>query len=107
MPPDALDQVIPADDPVAIAHQIDEKVEDLCVNAGEKMHRRAGVKMHHGRSRARDLNSAFLFDCAEPSFPSRPGDYQATARSVGDGRSAATRTPDLTRGSMASPGPSP
>jgi hypothetical protein len=37
----------------------------LCrgVNAGEKMHRRAGVKMHHGRRHsAATLNSAFQFD---------------------------------------------
>jgi hypothetical protein len=33
------------------------------VNAGEKMHRRAGVKMHHGRRHsAATLNSAFQFD---------------------------------------------
>jgi hypothetical protein len=33
------------------------------VNAGEKMHRRAGVKMHHGRRQsATTLNSAFQFD---------------------------------------------
>ncbi len=33
------------------------------VNAGEKMHRRAGVKMHHGRRHsAATLNAAFQFD---------------------------------------------
>lgn len=33
------------------------------VNAGEKIHRRAGVKMHHGRRHsAATLNSAFQFD---------------------------------------------
>ena len=33
------------------------------VNAGEKMHRRAGVKKHHGRRHsAATLNSAFQFD---------------------------------------------
>ena len=33
------------------------------VNAGEKMHRRAGVKMHHGRRRCKaTANSAFQFD---------------------------------------------
>jgi protein gp37 len=37
--------------------------ERLTVNAGEKMHRRAGVKMHHGRRHsAATLNSAFQFD---------------------------------------------
>ena len=35
----------------------------LIVNAGEKMHRRAGVKMHHGlRHSAATLNSVFQFD---------------------------------------------
>jgi hypothetical protein len=33
------------------------------VNAGEKMHRRAGVKMHHGRSQvSAKPNAAFQFD---------------------------------------------
>ncbi len=39
----------------------------------------------------------------EPAFPSRPGITLATARSVGDGRSGATRS----TASMASTGPSP
>jgi hypothetical protein len=38
-------------------------VYNRAVNAGEKMHRRAGVKMHHGRRHsAATLNSAFQFD---------------------------------------------
>ena len=39
----------------------------------------------------------------EPAFPSRPGITRATARSIGDGRSGATRS----TASMASTGPSP
>ena len=36
---------------------------DLVVNAGEKMHRRAGVKMHHrGAPSSATANSAFQFD---------------------------------------------
>ena len=39
------------------------RVTEMVVNAGEKMHRRAGVKMHHGRRHsAATLNSAFQFD---------------------------------------------
>jgi hypothetical protein len=39
------------------------QMSDSFVNAGEKMHRRAGVKMHHGRRHSgATLNSAFQFD---------------------------------------------
>jgi DNA-binding transcriptional LysR family regulator len=40
-----------------------DRLRRAAVNAGEKMHRRAGVKMHHGRRHsAATLNSAFQFD---------------------------------------------
>src|SRR5262249_7247755 len=79
------------------------------VNAGEKLLRRAGVKMHHGlRRRAgpvqvSDVQTQLSSSINEPAFPSRPGITPATARSVGDGRSGATRS----TASMASTGPSP
>src|SRR6516162_8938671 len=79
------------------------------VNAGEKLLRRAGVKMHHGlRRRAglvqvSDVQTQLSCSIDEPAFPSRPGITPATARSVGDGRSGATRS----TASMASTGPSP
>jgi TolA-binding protein len=83
------------------------------VNAGEKMHRRAGVKMHHGWMGRAVAGCAALIQAAsrrtqlsssinEPAFPSRPGITLATVRSVGDGRSRATRS----IASMASTGPS-
>jgi hypothetical protein len=77
------------------------------------MYRRAGVKMHHGRERAAAGCAALVQSASaqtqlcssidEPAFPSRPGITLATARSVGDGRSGATRS----TASMASTGPSP
>jgi CheY-like chemotaxis protein len=84
------------------------------VNAGEKMHRRAGVKMHHVRMGGAAAGCAALVQVAspptqlsssikEPAFPSRPGITSATARNEGDGRSGATRS----NASMASTGPSP
>src|SRR6516162_4378919 len=79
------------------------------VNAGEKLLRRAGVKIHHGlRRRAglvqvSDVQTQLSCSIDEPAFPSRPGITPATARSVGDGRSGATRS----TASMASTGPSP
>ena len=67
------------------------------------MHRRAGVKMHHwwAHSAAHEalLSSSINLAC----FPVPTWHYQAAARSVGDGRSAATRS----IASMASTGPSP
>jgi hypothetical protein len=73
------------------------------VNAGEKMHRRAGVKMHHGHSQvSATANAAFQFD-QRACFPVPTWRLPATARSVGDGRSGATRS----SASMASTGPSP
>ena len=72
----------------------------------------AGVKMHHGRMRKgrprmRGLvqvgcQAQLCSSINEPAFPSRPGITLATARSVGDGRSIATRS----TASMASTGPS-
>jgi len=44
------------------------------VNAGEKMHRRAGVKMHHGGGRASSCETGFPVRLIGPAFPSRPGD---------------------------------
>src|SRR5262249_18094800 len=46
-------------------------VSSTGVNAGEKMHRRAGVKMHYGGLPARRQLSSSI---SEPAFPSRPGD---------------------------------
>jgi len=44
----------------------------LIVNAGEKMHRRAGVKMHHGRTGAgADARHSFKQRHPELSFPVR------------------------------------
>src|SRR6266571_1690878 len=44
----------------------------LVVNAGEKMHRRAGVKMHHGRTGAgADARHSFKQRHPELSFPVR------------------------------------
>ena len=67
------------------------------------MHRRAGVKMHHwwAHSAAHEalLSSSINLAC----FPVPTWHYQGAARSVGDGRSAATRS----TASMASAGPSP
>src|SRR5437660_5204798 len=69
------------------------------VNAGEKMHRRTEVIMHRaGPPAGAPLSSSI----DQPAFPSRPGITLATARSVGDGRSGATRS----SASMASTGPS-
>ena len=43
-------------------------------DAGEKMHRRAGVKMHHGHSQvSATATAAFQFD-QRAAFPPRPGD---------------------------------
>jgi hypothetical protein len=78
------------------------------------MHRRAGVKMHHGRMgevgrrggalvQATSPQTQLSSSINEPAFPSRPGITLSTARSVGDGRSGATRS----TASMASTGPSP
>jgi hypothetical protein len=51
--------------------QYPQESDRVTVNAGEKMHRRAGVKMHHGRRQsAATLNSAFQFD--PMSLLSRP-----------------------------------
>src|SRR5215211_1592010 len=73
------------------------------VNAGGKMHRRAGVKMHHGRN-GEGLSAGMWRSTGQGqpklSFPvrsmnllSRPDLHPpATARSVGDGRSGATRS---------------
>jgi hypothetical protein len=48
---------------LTIFERFKKYVVDQVVNAGEKMHRRAGVKMHHGRRHsAATLNSAFQFD---------------------------------------------
>ena len=42
------------------------------VNAGEKMHRRAGAKMHHGAAKLSRMRLSGSIK--EPAFPSRPGD---------------------------------
>jgi hypothetical protein len=87
---------------------------DTAVNAGGNMHRRAGVKMHHGRMgevgrrggalvQATSPQTQLSSSINEPASPSRPGITLSTARSVGDGRSGATRS----TASMASTGPSP
>ena len=51
-------------------------VEEGVVNAGEKLHRLAGVKIHHrlrwAPPKQEQTTSAFRFD-QEPAFPSRPG----------------------------------
>jgi len=73
------------------------------VNAGKKMHRRAGVKMHHGGAGECDAKLSFPVRSKDPAFPSRAGIPLAAARNVGDGRSGATRS----IASMASTGPSP
>ena len=79
------------------------------VNAGEKLHRRGGVKIHHElRWRAWSASvsgtqTQLSSSINEPAFPSRPDTTAGTARSVGDGRSGATRS----TASMASTGPSP
>jgi hypothetical protein len=80
----------------------------MSVNAGDKMHRRAGAKMHHGwlggRPRMRCTRSGGVTQTQlsssinEPAFPSRPGITPGTARSVGDGRSGATRSASTWRG---------
>ena len=65
-------------------------------------------RMREGRPRMRGLVQVGLREAQlsssinEPAFPSRPGITLATARSVGDGRSVATRS----TASMASTGPS-
>lgn len=68
--------------------------------------------MHHGGMaegpgeavvRAASSQTQLSSSIDEPAFPSRPGIALATARSVGDGRSGATRSIE----SMASTGPSP
>jgi hypothetical protein len=65
-------------------------------------------RMREGRPRMRGLVQAALRQAQlsssinEPAFPSRPGITLASARSVGDGRSGATRS----TASMASTGPS-
>ena len=45
----------------------------IFVNAGEKMHRRAGVKMHHWRAGSAAHEFSFPVRSIEPAFPSRPG----------------------------------
>ena len=68
------------------------------------MHRRAGVKMHHGRMGEAGRRGGALVQATspqtqlsssinEPASPSRPGITRSTARGVGDGRSGATRSP--------------
>ena len=64
------------------------------------MHRRTEVIMHRDGPPAGAPVSSSI---DQPAFPSRPGITLATARSVGDGRSGATRS----SASMASTGPSP
>jgi hypothetical protein len=88
-------------------------VQGFCVNAGEKMHRRAGVKMHHGQRRRIVAGAWRSTGQGQPklSLPVRSMNQLSvptwhpptTARSVGDGRSGATRS----TASMASTGPSP
>jgi hypothetical protein len=67
------------------------------------MHRRAGVKMHHGRMGEAGRRGGALVHATspqtqlsssinEPASPSRPGITLSTVRSVGDGRSGATRS---------------
>ena len=80
----------------------------LPVNAGVKMRRQAGVKIHHGLSwrlpvQINGSQTQLSSSINEPASPSRPGITAGTARSVGDGRSGATRS----TASMASTGPSP
>jgi hypothetical protein len=43
------------------------------VNAGEKMHRRAGVKMHHWWAHSAAHEALLSSSIIWPAFPSRPG----------------------------------
>ena len=70
------------------------------VNAGEKMHRRTGVKMHHDGPPA---ECSFPVRLVRACFPVPTWSAMAAARSEGDGRRGATRS----NASMASTGPSP
>src|SRR3954452_19256049 len=73
------------------------------VNAGENMHRRAGVKIHHGRRQSALGKTLLSSSINETGFPVPTWHRPAAARSVGDGRSGATRS----TATMASTGPSP
>jgi len=56
-----------------VATQHDDKSRTrYAVNAGEKMHRRAGAKMHHGAAKLSRMRLSGSIK--EPAFPSRPGD---------------------------------
>ena len=46
----------------------------VSVNAGKKMHRRAGAKMHHGHGQTGPRRTLLSSLIDEPAFPSRPGD---------------------------------
>src|SRR3954447_22029270 len=86
-------------------HSIAEKIgcSGETVNAGENMHRRAGVKIHHGRRQSALGKTLLSSSINETGFPVPTWHRPAAARSVGDGRSGATRS----TATMASTGPSP
>src|SRR3954467_6683391 len=80
-----------------------QRRRDQRVNAGENMHRRAGVKIHHGRRQSALGKTLLSSSINETGFPVPTWHRPAAARSVGDGRSGATRS----TATMASTGPSP
>ena len=75
--------------------------ERNCIGGRRKNTSRAEVEV--GPSQVCGTQTQLSSSISEPAFPSRPGIAPGTARSVGDGRSGATRS----SASMASTGPSP